>query len=73
MAKKYGGNHSKHINHQHSRTPGEKPNQAKGYVNNKLKEHQIRKIYSAAEEKSKVRDYICNKTRTATIKVNTET
>ena len=27
------------------------PNQAKGYVNKKLKEHQIRKIYSAAEEK----------------------
>ena len=44
---------------------GKTPNQAKRYVNNKLKEHQIRKMYSAAEEKSKVRDYICNKTRTA--------
>ena len=44
---------------------GKIPNQAKRYVNNKLKEHKIRKIYSAAEEKSKVRDYICNKTRTA--------
>ena len=35
-----------------------KNNQAKGYVNKKLREHQIRKIYSAAEEKSKVQEYI---------------
>ena len=37
--------------------------QAKQYISNKLKEHQINKIYKAAEEKSKVRDYVCNKTR----------
>ena len=39
------------------------PKQAKRYINTKLKEHQIKKIYLAAEEKSKVRDYICNKKR----------
>ena len=28
------------------------PNQAKGYVNNKMKEYYIRKIYLAAKEQS---------------------
>ena len=37
--------------------------QAKKYITEKLKEYQINKIYKAAETKSKVRDYICNKTR----------
>ena len=37
--------------------------QAKKYITKKLKEYQISKIYKAAETKSKVRDYICNKTR----------
>ena len=31
------------------------PKQAKRYINIKLKEHQVKKIYLAAEEKSKVR------------------
>ena len=37
--------------------------QAKKYITEKLKEYQINKIYKAAETKSKVRDYICYKTR----------
>ena len=39
--------------------------EAKKYINKKLKEYQINKIYKTAETKSKVRDYICNKTRDA--------
>ena len=37
--------------------------QAKKYVIQKLKEYQANTIYSAAEKKSKVQDYIWNKTR----------
>ena len=37
--------------------------QAKKYIIKKLKAYQIKKIYIAAENKSKVRDYVCNKTR----------
>jgi hypothetical protein len=35
--------------------------QAKRFVNQKIKDHQGTKIYKAAETKSKVRDYICQK------------
>ena len=37
--------------------------QAKKYITEKLIEYQINKIYKTAETKSKVRDYICIKTR----------
>ena len=33
------------------------------YITEKIKEYQINKIYQTAETKSKVRDYICYKTR----------
>jgi hypothetical protein len=36
--------------------------QAKRYITKKLNDFQISKTYKAAEIKSKVRDYICNKT-----------
>ena len=48
-------NHEEHL----SKTK----NQAKKYIIEKLKACQIKKIYIAAENKSKVRDYVCNKTR----------
>jgi hypothetical protein len=37
--------------------------QAKKYITKKFNDFQISKIYQATETKSKVRDYICNKTR----------
>ena len=36
--------------------------QAKKYITSKLRKHQMTKIYKAAENKSKVRDYVCHKT-----------
>ena len=41
---------------------------AKKYVTQKLKEYQANKIYSAADKKSKVQDYVWNKTRETIIK-----
>jgi hypothetical protein len=44
------------------------PIQAKKYITQRLMEYQINKIYSAAENKSKVQDYIWNKTRETIMK-----
>ena len=45
--------------------------QAKNYITSKLRKHQSMKIYRAAENKSKVRDYVCHKTtETVTKKPN---
>ena len=41
----------------------ETKNKQKKLLSNKLKIYQTKKIYKAAETKSKVRDYICNKTK----------
>ena len=42
--------------------------QAKIYVNDKMRTYQVNKIFLAAEKKSKVRDYVCMKTRTSLMK-----
>ena len=39
--------------------------QTNKFPTSKLKEYQINKIYKAAEDKSKVRVYVCNKTKKA--------
>ena len=45
--------------------------QAKNYITSKLRKHQIMKIYRAAENKSKVRDYVCHKTTETVTKKKT--
>ena len=44
------------------------PYQLKRQITDRLRDHQMGKIYKAAENKSKVRDYICNKTRKSVAK-----
>ncbi len=41
---------------------------AKKYIDKKMTQYQVQKIYTAAESKSKVRDYICHRSRDIMLK-----